>query len=52
MEPHRLWHLTDFNIGRPLGKGKFGRIYMVRTKVEPNYILGGSDKDIDAWSVM
>ncbi|KAH9992883.1 other/AUR protein kinase [Russula vinacea] len=37
--PTREWHLTDFDIGRPLGKGKFGRVYMVRTKVEPNYIL-------------
>ncbi|GJE97690.1 aurora family serine/threonine-protein kinase [Phanerochaete sordida] len=37
--PTREWHLTDFDIGRPLGKGKFGRVYMVRTKVEPHYIL-------------
>ena len=26
-------------MGRPLGKGKFGRVYMVRTKCEPKYIL-------------
>jgi len=37
--PTREWHLPDFDIGRPLGKGKFGRVYMVRTKTEPNYIL-------------
>ena len=37
--PTREWHLTDFDIGRPLGKGKFGRVYMVRTKCEPHYIL-------------
>ncbi|KAI0683079.1 kinase-like protein [Earliella scabrosa] len=37
--PTREWHLTDFDIGRPLGKGKFGRVYMVRTKAEPHYIL-------------
>ncbi|KAH9017151.1 kinase-like domain-containing protein, partial [Lactarius pseudohatsudake] len=37
--PMREWHLTDLDIGRPLGKGKFGRVYMARTKVEPNYIL-------------
>ncbi|KAH9831367.1 kinase-like protein [Rhodofomes roseus] len=37
--PTREWHLTDFDIGRPLGKGKFGRVYMVRTKGEPHYIL-------------
>lgn len=37
--PTREWHLTDFDIGRPLGKGKFGRVYMVRTKGELHYIL-------------
>ncbi|RDB24664.1 Serine/threonine-protein kinase ark1 [Hypsizygus marmoreus] len=37
--PTREWHLSDFDIGRPLGKGKFGRVYMVRTKSEPRYIL-------------
>ncbi|KAI5989127.1 kinase-like domain-containing protein [Pisolithus albus] len=37
--PTREWKLTDFDIGRPLGKGKFGRVYMVRTKCEPHYIL-------------
>ncbi|TFK39074.1 kinase-like protein [Crucibulum laeve] len=37
--PTREWHLNDFDMGRPLGKGKFGRVYMVRTKSEPKYIL-------------
>ncbi|KAL1743674.1 kinase-like protein [Schizophyllum fasciatum] len=37
--PTREWTLHDFDIGRPLGKGKFGRVYMVRTKAEPKYIL-------------
>ncbi|EIW76705.1 kinase-like protein [Coniophora puteana RWD-64-598 SS2] len=37
--PTREWNLTTFDIGRPLGKGKFGRVYMVRTKCEPRYIL-------------
>ncbi|KAG5642566.1 Serine/threonine-protein kinase ark1 [Asterophora parasitica] len=37
--PTREWHLFDFDMGRPLGKGKFGRVYMVRTKAEPKYIL-------------
>ncbi|CCM05733.1 uncharacterized protein FIBRA_07965 [Fibroporia radiculosa] len=39
IRPTREWHLTDFDIGRPLGKGKFGRVYMVRTKCAPHYIL-------------
>merc|ERR1711981_392108 len=26
------WKLSDFEIGRPLGKGKFGSVYMARTK--------------------
>ncbi|KAG1751041.1 kinase-like protein [Suillus lakei] len=37
--PTREWSLPSFEIGRPLGKGKFGRVYMVRTKCEPQYIL-------------
>ncbi|TFK73195.1 kinase-like protein [Pluteus cervinus] len=36
--PTREWSLHDFDMGRPLGKGKFGRVYMVRTK-DPKYIL-------------
>ncbi|KIO29271.1 hypothetical protein M407DRAFT_228293 [Tulasnella calospora MUT 4182] len=35
----REWSLTDFDIGRPLGKGKFGRVYMVRTKTEPKFVI-------------
>ncbi|GAA5864137.1 hypothetical protein JCM3774_006393 [Rhodotorula dairenensis] len=31
--------LASFEIGRPLGKGKFGRVYMARTKTEPHYIV-------------
>lgn len=31
--------LASFEIGRPLGKGKFGRVYMARTKAEPKYII-------------
>ncbi|KAF8630882.1 hypothetical protein AX17_005240 [Amanita inopinata Kibby_2008] len=37
--PTREWSLHEFDMGRPLGKGKFGRVYMVRTKSEPKYIL-------------
>ncbi|KAJ7356624.1 kinase-like protein [Mycena albidolilacea] len=37
--PTQEWSLHSFDMGRPLGKGKFGRVYMVRTKTAPNYIL-------------
>ncbi|KAF7319781.1 Kinase-like protein [Mycena kentingensis (nom. inval.)] len=37
--PTSEWSLHSFDMGRPLGKGKFGRVYMVRTKAPPNYIL-------------
>jgi predicted Ser/Thr protein kinase len=26
------WKLKDFEVGRPLGKGKFGNVYLARTK--------------------
>ncbi|KAF2012101.1 kinase-like protein [Aaosphaeria arxii CBS 175.79] len=28
----RAWHLGMFDIGKPLGKGKFGRVYLAREK--------------------
>lgn len=28
----RRWSLQDFDIGKPLGKGKFGRVYLAREK--------------------
>ena len=34
-----MWNLTSFDLGRPLGKGKFGRVYMVRTKCEPHFVI-------------
>ncbi|KAJ7230487.1 kinase-like protein [Mycena pura] len=37
--PTQEWTLHSFDMGRPLGKGKFGRVYMVRTKTSPHYIL-------------
>jgi aurora kinase len=31
--------LPAFEIGRPLGKGKFGRVYLARTKAAPHFIV-------------
>jgi len=32
------WQLTDFDIGRPLGKGKFGNVYLARER-KSKYIV-------------
>jgi aurora kinase len=37
--PETRWSLNSFDIGRALGKGKFGRVYMVRTKAPPQFII-------------
>ncbi|KAH9444238.1 hypothetical protein Pst134EA_032465 [Puccinia striiformis f. sp. tritici] len=37
--PQTQWSLNSFDIGRALGKGKFGRVYMVRTKAPPQFII-------------
>lgn len=37
-ETKKAWTLDDFDIGRPLGKGKFGNVYMAREK-RSKYIL-------------
>lgn len=29
---HKQWHLGMFEIGKPLGKGKFGRVYLAKEK--------------------
>ncbi|KAE8664947.1 Serine/threonine-protein kinase Aurora-2 [Hibiscus syriacus] len=34
----REWSLKDFEIGKPLGKGKFGRVYLAR-EVKSKYIV-------------
>jgi len=30
--PPAKWNLTDFDIGKPLGRGKFGNVYLAREK--------------------
>ena len=39
-QPTRPWSLSEFEIGRPLGKGKFGRVYLARTKTVTSARLG------------
>lgn len=34
----RSWSLTDFDLGRPLGKGKFGNVYLAREKAS-HYVV-------------
>ena len=36
--PNNRWKLEDFEIGRPLGKGKFGNVYLAREK-RSKYII-------------
>ena len=31
-DPDRVWSLNDFDIGRKLGRGKFGAVYLAREK--------------------
>ena len=31
-QPLRRWNLSDFDIGKPLGRGKFGNVYLAREK--------------------
>ncbi|KAJ4954953.1 hypothetical protein NE237_011736 [Protea cynaroides] len=37
-QPSKKWSLQDFEIGKPLGKGKFGRVYLAREK-KSKYII-------------
>ena len=35
---HKSWELSDFDIGKPLGRGKFGNVYLAREK-KSHYIV-------------
>ena len=37
-ENEKRWTLADFDIGKPLGNGKFGRVYLAREK-KSKYIV-------------
>jgi len=32
VQGNKQWSLTDFEIGRPLGRGKFGDVYLARER--------------------
>jgi aurora kinase len=32
MLSHRNWQIADFDIAKPLGRGKFGRVYLARER--------------------
>lgn len=34
----RQWSLDDFEIGRPLGKGRFGNVYLAR-EIESKFVV-------------
>lgn len=36
--PQKQWTINDFEIGKPLGRGKFGHVYLAREK-KSKYIV-------------
>jgi aurora kinase len=32
LKEEKRWQLGDFDIGKPLGRGKFGNVYLAREK--------------------
>lgn len=34
----KQWSLSDFDVGKPLGKGKFGRVYLAREKTSGHIV--------------
>lgn len=43
--PRRGWSLEDFEIGRRLGQGKFGRVYLAREK-NSGYVAAIKVRDV------
>ena len=37
-ETKKQWKVADFNLGRALGKGRFGNVYLAREK-KTNYVV-------------
>lgn len=38
LKDEKSWSLSDFDLGRPLGKGKFGNVYLAREKMS-HYVV-------------
>ena len=38
-EAKSRWTLKDFDIGKPLGRGKFGNVYLAREKKKANIFV-------------
>ena len=36
--PSKKWKIEDFNLGRALGKGRFGNVYLAKEK-KTNYVV-------------
>ena len=36
--PRKKWKIEDFNLGRALGKGRFGNVYLAKEK-KTNYVV-------------
>lgn len=53
-EEKAAWTLDDFEIGKPLGKGKFGNVYLARERTK-HYIIALKvlfKKDIEKHNVL
>lgn len=38
MLSHRNWTISDFDIAKPLGRGKFGRVYLARERISGHIV--------------
>lgn len=36
---YKQWKFEDFDVGKPLGRGRFGRVYLAKEKRTKNEIL-------------
>lgn len=45
----RTWQLTDFDIGKPLGRGKFGNVYLARERNSKYIVALKVSADVPTW---